>query len=695
MELKIFGVENIITEAGRYQNSRDAGNTYRQTYDTGTMVAPGSDYTEKDLRRQAGHTVTSEEEVDRDSSVNVDFQTNEVFALIANKEAIDLVMEKSDKTDTMKWFILSGQNTANVSALNDNHSSFLCYCQTNSLNDEIKNAINANTHIHFKKLDTNLIKNAVFSEFQYIHKLYDKYKIEKKDIQLDNNIVKKADGLSTVYEIGNRLYTFINDLSNKIYTDDDDNVIEIKKYLKYILELNKNTANILIDIIGTIGFSNFDIVNGIINPVGEQIQIKTSEEYTKRMTALATINSYAENLLGNGSEKYKEEKESTKDKKLNTNNENTKIIFFVQGAIEKAEESIEERSKRGGVNAGEATAVILYSICDKIENYNKKQYDDLSELYADHIRMLDLVQRKILDDDIKDKCIKLISEITYTKAQILLYEKEATGTTTATTTAHKAADADYFSIGKPYKLDLGVPVKIEDNTVEKDSWFRSIGLAAKELLSADLDPASQACVNRFQNVRNLHAKIISTIGTSIDKTTNKDFALGRKISQAIANGITLQPGEVNPKILDLEEDIRNIGTYLKTGGLWKKGKQKEYYNYKVNREGSGKSIVNNDKAPNGNAGLHNVNSSKDYSYLNMFGINEDFAPMGGFAEGTGGYGQVGERTPGTFVNPVEGDPHAPTPDDTPFDEDGNKTSITQSGSGDDFCPNKKKKNIFK
>lgn len=677
MELKIFGVENIITEAtSRYANARAKGSTYRPTYDTGTMVAPGDDYKEKDLRRQAGHTVTSAEEVDRDDSVNVDFQKNEAFALIANKEAIDLVVKKSDETDQMKWFILSGQNVANVSALNDNHSSFLCYCQTDSLNDEIKNAINANTHIHFKKLDTNLIKNALFADYQYAGKLYEKYKIDD-DLtnagEVNDDIIKKANGLVDAYEICYRLFMFARDLDPKLYKDTDPNVNVIKtNYLKYIENLFNNIAENLIYIIGNIGYSKYQITNHMIHPDGEQTPIKTKEEYIKRMTALSTINSYPWNLLGK-----------------------TKTISLVQRNIDNAEQTVQDRAAKGNVNAGEATAVVLFAVCDKIENFNNKQYDNLSELYADHIRMLDLIQRKVLDDDAKDKCIELVSEITYTKAQMLLYEKEATGTTTTTKTAHKAADADYFSIGKPYKLDLGVPVKIEDNTVEKDSWFKSIGLVAKELLSADLDPASQACMNRFQNVRKLHAKIVSTIGTSIDKTTNKDFALGRKISQAIANGITLQPGEINPKILDLEEDIRNIGTYLKTGGFYKKGKQKEYYNYKVNRDGSGKPVVNNDKTPNGNAGLHNVNSSKDYSYLNMFGINEDFAPMGGFAEGTGGYGQVGERTPGTFVNPVEGDPHAPTPDDTPFDEDGNKTSATQSGSGDDFCPNKKKKNIFK
>lgn len=382
----------------------------------------------------------------------------------------------------------------------------------------------------------------------------------------------------------------------------------------------------------------------------------------------------------------------------------------LESIVSAAYESISAGATAGGVEPSEQYDTIWEPVYHKIKEFEKKKFPNEDAIREESLMLEGLVRRKMLSDEAVKDAQEMIERIAAVKiAQLGVAKALITATTTKEeeSVAYKG-DANQFNMNVKTYLTFGVftTIDVASNTREKFSWTKKLAAVCNELWGYQPQGYIINVLNMYSATREYKGAVLQRVGEitdSIIQTVLPNFNVGSNVGKYIHNSLMQEAGEVDPQVVNLEQRLRNPSKSIIFACIHKKHIDQEYkddnYTYQLSKDRP--MTKTSEKTSEENKRKHNMSrylsDSKDYGYLNgIYMMNEDFAPAGGFAEMTGGAGQVGETvTPGLDFNypgvtSGMGSVHAPTPEQTPF-KNGEKTSTNDSGSGDCFTVKSTKK----
>lgn len=382
----------------------------------------------------------------------------------------------------------------------------------------------------------------------------------------------------------------------------------------------------------------------------------------------------------------------------------------LESIVSAAYESISAGATAGGVEPSEQYDTIWEPVYHKIKEFEKKKFPNEDAIREESLMLEGLVRRKMLSDEAVKDAQEMIERIAAVKiAQLGVANALITATSTKEeeSVAYKG-DANQFNMNVKTYLTFGVftVIDVASNTREKFSWTKKLAAVCNELWGYQPQGYIINVINMYSATREFNGAVLQRVGEitdSIIQTVLPNFNVGSNVGKYIHNSLMQEAGEVDPQVVNLEQRLRNPSKSIIFACIHKKHIDQEYkddnYTYKLSKDRP--MTKTSEKTSEENKRKHNMSrylsDSKDYGYLNgIYTMNEDFAPAGGFAEMTGGAGQVGETvTPGLDFNypgviSGMGSVHAPTPEQTPF-KNGEKTSTNDSGSGDCFTAKSTKK----
>ena len=563
----------------------------------------------------------------KSNKIDTKYKIGQVFHAINNDVVNDFVVKYNKY---IKYIILSHKPSFLISIIDE---SFI-----EEINDEIESNINFKIS---KNNNIGYILDLLNSEYDYLYNI-------NNDINLEIS-PKCADALSSIFNSVNKIVNFLN--NDKIsFQAESGNLLDRSKSSKFINNIqskfdkfHENSRNRVLSMLKKTANDN----------------VKSLDDYDNKLNTLLSLNTYSYAKLGMESKKGIDVLNKSAEKNnINYSESINKEFRLIHSKI--------ELFKNAGVDElPDKESIILraYSISALLNKYKAAFNED---------------SFKALDD--------LILQITSTKCEILEKSNEISESDTEVDTQvdtstdkdvkslTKYITSDQFEYDIAIRLHIGelITINAKDLKGKEDitSWMSKISKASHELFGYEPQGYIVSTIDSYQGVRDFGASVVQAGAGSIAGNLGRIIGKkeegkqrGQDIGRWLREELMQKPGDVNSKIVELEENIRNLDTVVPN-----------WFRSDNNKIPNKRTII--DKP----ISMEKEQSSK-IKKQNKKIIGENFD--GGGNVGGGFYTQPGSQS-------MMGDPVAPTSDQTPF-VDGNKTTTSNSGSGDKFSPNVKKK----